>query len=139
MTAKNPVQRLQTFKQILLVSSGVALALLATTIIDNIFHWLPSPDSMTGWHCVWFVVQVATIALGGLLLMTRELPLAARLNTAFGYFAVAWIALLAIALRMMEIAPIGSNLVLFGLAAVIGAIYWWLRRTYVGKPEEMFP
>jgi hypothetical protein len=139
MTSPNPMNRLQIFKQVLLVSFGISLALLTTSAIDNVFHWLPSPGSMTGWHLVWFIMQVGTIALGSIMLVNRDLPLSIRLNTAFGYFVVAWITLLSFALRVIEIAPDGFNLVLLGFAFVIGLTYWWLRRTRINTSEQMFP
>jgi len=67
-----------------------------------------------------------------------QIPLRERLNTIFGYFAIAWFTLLPIGLRVGRYESSSFNFVLLGCAIVIAIGYWSLRCKSI-DPQEIFP
>jgi len=144
MAIENIERRLVIWKQVLLVSIGASLALLAMPIAELLVTFYPgSPSGYSGWYVVWSVVQIATMTLGVILLSGRgwrDLPLSTRLNTIFGYLTTGWVTLLAFGFKVGR-DDISSELIflIIGIGVVIGLGYWWLCRSHVNAPEEMFP
>jgi hypothetical protein len=68
-----------------------------------------------------------------------RIPLVERLNTIFGYFAVAWFTLLPVGIRVGPFESKSSNLLLLGFGLTIAVCYWWLRRKSLGVQNEIFP
>ncbi len=138
--------RLVWWKQMLFLSIGVCLTLLiwALTIIPD-----GHMSTQWGWYLVWLISQVAVTSAGIVVLIMpgwRTMPLRARLDTAFGYLAVAWFLFLSFIIKTNgdNGNPGGLVTLLFygmvlgsGLALVL--IYVALRRSQAGKPEELFP
>ena len=138
MTIDYLEKQLENWKRWLLVSSGAAITLLATSIADIPNY---SNPSFPGWFAIWLILQLGTTPAGFGLLSGkgwRTLPLAERLNTAFGYLTVAWITLLAFGFKAVWLPSILWFLI-FGLGIALAVAYLTLRRTRIDSPEEMFP
>jgi len=140
MTTDYLEKQLANWKRFLLVSIGAAGTLLATAIADIPNH----PDMyFPGWYAVWFILQLATFTPAVMLLLgseLRKLPLGERLNTIFGYLAVAWIVLIAFGLKLAFATvswPMLWNF-LSVIGIVMGIVYWLLRRKYINAPEATF-
>ena len=132
-------KKLMLWKQILFIVLGASITLLATGVGE-----LPMGNPFfPGWYAVWFVIQLAAILPGFVLLLGKhwvKLPLKERLNTIFGYFAVAWIVFLAFGVRSLVLPLPGSYWWIAGLALVmIAGSYGWLYRKLFHTPEEIFP
>jgi hypothetical protein len=141
MTTENIETLLEHWKKCLLVNAGAGAALLAATAAD--IPNLPG-ISFPGWFGVWFVLQLASLTPAAILLISRvyrKLPFAERMNTVFGYTAVAWIELFAFGLKVTFSTgpwPVFWNLIsIAGLG--LGILFFILRRKYVNAPEAMFP
>ncbi len=102
------------------------------------------------WYLLWLIFQIAVTPVGFVLFVSRDwrqLPLSQRLNTAFGYLAVAWVLFFAFIVKTnhdMASAYGGlPTLVFYGLVGSAGLAliwsYWLLRRAHDNSPEEMFP
>jgi uncharacterized membrane protein len=141
MTTEDLEKKLAKWKSVLLVIIGAGVTLLATAVAD-----IPNHPYMyfPGWYAVWFILQLATFTPAVALLLgseMRKLPFAERLNTIFGYLAVAWIVSIAFVLKLAFNSyswPLLWTL-LSVLGIVIGIAYWLLRRKYVNAPEAKFP
>ena len=134
MTREYLEEQLERWKKWLLVCAGAAVTFL-TTGVDSV----TSNPGFPGWFITWLILQLGTTPAGFMILCGRgwrALPLAARLNTAFGYLSVAWIALIGVGVRAQPSAFL-FLVFLFGLP--LTAAYLWLRRTRIDAPEEMFP
>lgn len=132
-------KRLEIWKRILFINIGASITLLATGIAE-----LPniSKPYFPGWYGVWFIVQLASLLPGFVLLWGKhwmQMPLRERLNTIFGYFVVAWITMLPIGIRMGPNAPDSFNFLFLGCAIAIAIGYWWLRRKSIEIQGEIFP
>lgn len=142
MTTDYLEKQLVNYQRLLLASIGAAVTLLATAVADMPNH----PDMyFPGWFAVWFILQLATITPAVVLLLgseLRKLPFAERLNTIFGYLAVAWVVLIAFGLKVASMIAISLPLLaifLSGIGVAIGIVYWLLRRSHINAPEAMFP
>lgn len=132
-------KRFEIWKHILFINIGASAALLAIRIADA-----PNFSKMDfpGWYGVWFVVQLASLLPGFVLLWGKhwmQIPLRERLNTIFGYFAVAWMTLSPFGLRIGPAFPDAFNSVFLSCAAAIVIGYWWLRRKTFESQNEIFP
>lgn len=142
MTTDYLEKQLANYGRVLLVCIGAAVTLLATAIAD-----MPNHPNMyfPGWYAVWFILQLATITPAVVLLLgseLRKLPFAERLNTIFGYLAVAWIVLVAFGLKIANSGTISWPSLwsfLSGIGIMMGIVYWLLRRKYINAPEATFP
>jgi hypothetical protein len=132
-------KQLAHWKQLLLVCIGAGGTLLASAIAD-----IPNHANMNfpGWYGVWLILQLATITPAVLLLLgsaIRELPIAARLNTIFGYLTVTWMVLIAFGLKLSNIVTITWMWYFLGIfGSVMGIVYWVLRMKYIDTDEATF-
>ncbi len=136
MTIDYLEKQLEKWQRLLLFFLGAAATLaasmLGTTGEDSVAY---------GWFMCWTVVQLGAAPAGLLLLAGKEwrkLPLAHRLNTAFGYLAVVWSCWLAVGLKIIGQDFSGFAFILI-MGGVLSAFYLLLRRTRANAPEEMFP
>ena len=130
-------KRLEAWKKILFINTGASLALFVQAVL--IYQESGSLMFETSWYAVWFIVQLATFLPGFVLLWGKhwmQIPLLERLNTIFGYFAVAWFTLLPVG---VSIASKSLDFFLLGLAVLIATCYEWLRRKSLGMQNEIFP
>ena len=132
-------KRLEIWKRVLFINIGASFTLLATGIAE-----LPniSRPYFPGWYGVWFIVQLASLLPGFVLLWGKhwmQMPLRERLNTIFGYFVVAWITLLPVGIRMGSNTPDSFNFLFLGCAIAITIGYWRLRRMSIETQNEIFP
>ncbi len=132
-------KRFEIWKRILLINIGAAFTLLATGIAE-----LPniSKPYFPGWYAVWFVILLASLLPGFILLIGKhwmQIPLQSRLNTIFGYFAITWVTFFSIGVR--EGRNISTDFIYFliGTAIAIAVGYWWLRRKCIKSQGEIFP
>jgi hypothetical protein len=130
---------LETWKYFLFINIGASITLLATGLAE-----LPnlSKSYFPGWYGVWFVVQLASLLPGFILLLGKhwiQIPLRDRLHTIFGYFVITLVNVLSIGLRMDPKSANPLNFFLLGCVLTIGFCYWWLRRKSLGIQNEMFP
>jgi hypothetical protein len=135
MTTEYLQQQLARWQQLLLICTGASGVLLATALTDTSYG---SP-STAGWFAIWLILQLGVTPAGFMLVSSKgwqTLPMSTRLNTAFGYFTVAWITLAALGFR------VGSTflgLLLFASGAALLVSYLWTHRGRSNSPEEMFP
>jgi hypothetical protein len=142
MTTEYLEKQLAIWKQWLLVSTGASVTLLATAIAD--FPNRPNPF-FPGWFGLGFLLLLNTVTPGIVLLLGsawRKLPIGARLNAIFGYFAMAWVTLIAFWSKAASLFGISIPLLLAflgGIGIALGIVYLMLRRGHFNKPEAMFP
>ena len=142
MTTDNLRKGLIVWKRLLVISVGMYALLLASAVAEAVPRWGFSYSAT--WLYAWVIFQVLITPVGFVLLLNkrwRQLPLAERLDTAFGYLAVAWGAVFA-----FGIASKGDDIVLYVVLLVVGCSaialalsYWWLRRTRSALPNGMRP
>lgn len=131
-------QRFELWKRILFINIGASITLVATGIAD-----LPnlSGPYFPGWYGVWFVIQLACLLPGFVLLWGKhwmQIPLRDRLNTILGYFAVTWVAALSAAIRMgLNLAELARFFLIGWVIIALG--YGWLRRKSIKADTEIFP
>ena len=142
MTTDYLEKQLANYKRLLLASIGAAVTLLATAVADIPNH----PDMyFPGWFAVWFILQLATVTPAVVLLLgseLRKLAFAERLNTIFGYLAVAWVVLIAFGLKLASMILISLPLLaifLSGIGVAMGIVYWLLCKSHINAPEAIFP
>ena len=93
------------------------------------------------WYGVWFIVELASFLPGFVLLWGKhwmQIPLRKRLNTIFGYFAIAWFTFLPVGIRMERYESKSFNSVLLGCAAIIAIGYWSLHNKSM-ETQDLFP
>lgn len=136
MTTDYLEQQLEKWKRVLLLFVGAGLTLAA-----SMFGILEPTSVSLGWIAVWIVLQLGAVSAGLLMLFSktwRQLPLMQRLNTAFGFFGVAWLCWLAIGFGIA-----GESFAMFTFILLLGAllalIYLLRRRASTNSPEEIFP
>jgi hypothetical protein len=133
-------QRLEIWKRILFINLGASITLFVQAIL--IYQESGSLMFGTSWYGVWLIVQLATFLPGFVLLWGKnwmQQPLFERLNTIFGYFAVAWFTLLPVGLRIDPYSSKVFNFLWLGGAIVLAMGYRWLRRKSLGIQDEIFP
>jgi len=133
-------KRLEIWKRILFITMGASL----TLFVQAVLHYQESQRLVfdMSWYGAWFVVQLAAFLPGFLLLWGKhwmQIPLFERLNTIFGYFAIAWFTLLPVGLRVGPYTPKTFNFFWLGSGIALAIGYWWLRRKSLGIQNEMFP
>ena len=146
MSREQLEKQLAKWKSVLLVYAGAAATLLVIALVELPAITLARSASraldIDGWYGVWFVLELASLAPGLMLLLTpswRTLPRALRLNPGFGFLACAWVALLAFDLRTASLdLPIAFHFVVAGLGLLLLAVYLLLKRK-MGVGEELFP
>jgi len=148
MSREQLEQQLEKWKRILLTYTGAAATLLVIALVElpmTIAATASDPDAsftIDGWYAVWFVLVLACLTPGILLLLGpswRVVPLAQRLGTGFGFLGSAWTALMAFDLRIsaLDVPPAFHFVVaLFGLALLLA--YLILKRK-LSVGEELFP
>ena len=132
-------KRLEIWNRILFINIGASITLFVQSIL--IYQEFGSLNFQTSWYGVWFVVQLASFLPGFVLLWGKhwmQIPLLERLNTIFGYFAVAWFTLLPVGLRVDPYTSKTFNFFWLGCAIVLAAGYRRLRRS-LQISNEMFP
>lgn len=132
-------KHLEVWKRILFITLGASL----TLFVQALLRYMESQSLTfeTYWYAMWFIVQLASFLPGFVLLWGKnwmQIPLRERLNTIFGYFAIAWFTLLPIGLRIGRYESKAFNFVLLGCAIAIAIGYWFLRRKSM-EPQEIFP
>jgi len=136
MTIEYLEKQLESWKRLLLLFLGAAFTLTASTIgITGDYYFT------LGWVVIWIVVQLGAMPAGLMLLFGKEwrrLPLSRRLNAAFGYLAVAWLAWLAVGFRVVGETLGGFAFIVF-VGGVLGAAYLLTRRARINASEEIFP
>jgi hypothetical protein len=127
--------RFNFWKYILFMVLGASTVLfLQAILIYQESRTLLFPMS---WYGTWFLVQFAAFLPGFVLLWGKhwmQLRLQDRLNTIFGYFAVAWFTLLPVGVRVGPYTSKTFNFVLLGGAIALAIGYGWLRR----RSNEIF-
>ena len=136
MISESLEQRLERWERVLLLFVGIGLTLAASTFG---FNW---PYSFSiGWVTAWIILQLGAVSASLLILFSkawRQLPLARRLNTAFGFLSTAWLGWLAIGFCVAVESPATFALIVF-LGVILAVIYLLLRRANTDAPEEIFP
>jgi hypothetical protein len=132
-------KRLDIWKRILLIETGAAFTLLATSIAD-----IPnlSKPYFPGWYGVWFVILIASLFPGFILLLGKhwmQIFIQERLNTIFGFFAITWINFFAVGIRSGPASSSEFNYFLLVSAIAIAVGYWWLRRKFLSSRGDIFP
>ena len=133
-------KRLEVWKHILFINIGASITLFVQAVLN--YQESQNLTYQMSWYGAWCIVQLAAFLPGFVLLWGKhwmQIPLLERLNTIFGYFAVAWITLLPIGIRIGPYTSKSFNFVLLGCAIVIAAGYGWLRRKSLGIENEIFP
>ncbi len=138
-------RRLEWWKRFLFLSIGVCITLLVLA-----FSIVPDGHLSTqwGWYLLWFIAQSLVTPAGFVLVGTkswRTLPLDERLNTAFGYMAVAWFLFFSFIQKTNQDNgnPDGLGVLLFyglfmGCGIALLFFYRTLRHSRI-EPEELFP
>ncbi|MCL4489267.1 MAG: hypothetical protein M1570_14220 [Chloroflexi bacterium] len=146
MSTEQLESKLEGSKRWLMFFAGVTLILLAWAIAG-----VPSKFSYVWtYYLLWFVFQVTAAATGLMILVNRdwrELPLARRLDPAFGFLAMAWLLFLVFLIKSSRDESYlwggASTLLLYALVLAAGIVlalsYWMLRRARAHSSEEMFP
>lgn len=135
-------KKFETWKRILWITVGAVATLSTTAIVDKLTQAYSGGEGYSiGWFGVWFLVFLASFLPGFVLLLGShytQLSLHERLNTIFGFFVVAWFALLAAGI---QIDAMQSWYLLFLIALAIGITigYWRLRLKGQRNISEMFP
>lgn len=132
-------KRFEIWKHILLITLGASLSLFMQALLKYLESQSLIQDA--SWYGVWFVVMLASFLPGLVLLWGKhwmQIPLADRLNTVFGYFALAWFTFLPVGIRVGRYESKSFNFVLLGCAIAISIGYWWLRRKSIDS-QEIFP
>jgi len=132
-------KRFENWKRILFIIMGASITLFIQAVLK--YQESRSLVFEAYWYGVWFIVQLASFLPGFVLLWGKHwmrVPLRERLNTIFGYFAIAWFTLLPIGLRIGRYESRTFNFILLGLAIAITIGYWSLRRKSMDT-QEIFP
>lgn len=133
-------KRLEIWKYVLFINIGAAFILLVEAVLS--YQETQTLIFQTSWYGAWLIVQLASFLPGFVLLFGKhwmQIPLLERLNTIFGYFAVAWFMLLPVGLELEPYTPKTFNLIWLGGGIALVTGYWWLRRKSLGVQNEMFP
>ena len=94
-----------------------------------------------GWFGLWFLLLIASLTPGILLLLAPRWPksqLAQPVPTGFGFLGVAWLVMPGFRLRMNVLLPPPGHFLIAASGPLVAAIYLLLRRAQPRK-EEMFP
>ena len=133
-------KRLDIWKHVLFINIGASI----TLFVQAVLQYQESRNLIfeMSWYGVWFVVQLAAFLPGFVLLWGKhwmQIPLLERLNTIFGYFAVAWFTFLPVGLKVDPYSSKTFNFLWLGFAVALAIGYWWLRRKSLGLQNEIFP
>ena len=132
-------KRFENWKRILFIIMGASI----TLFIQAVLKYQESRNLVfeAYWYGAWFIVQLASFLPGFVLLWGKnwmQIPLVDRLNTVFGYFALAWFTFLPVGIRVERYESKSFNFVLLGCALAIAIGYWSLRRKS-SETQEIFP
>ncbi|MBU2496420.1 MAG: hypothetical protein KJ935_08005 [Candidatus Omnitrophica bacterium] len=122
--------------------AGLMLLLMALLQMHRMYK-----SEVWEWYIAWLILEALVAPPGFFILFLprwRRIPLRERMDTAYGYFAVAWLGLFAFGVQtgsdprnwdygIMTIA----SLIIVGIGLLIALTYWLLRR--VEMREEAFP
>lgn len=130
--------RFAVWKYILFMNCGASF----TLFIQAVLHYLDSGSLLfpISWYGAWCIVFLASFLPGFVLLLGKhwmQLPLPERINTIFGYFAVAWFTLLPVGVRMGPYTTKSSNFFLLICGVALAVSFVWLRRKT--QNTEIFP
>jgi hypothetical protein len=146
MSREQLQSELEKWKRVSLVYAGVVGTLLAIALVElPAIITAPAHDGpiiIDGWYGVWFVLVLATLTPGIMLLLYpswRFLPLTLRLNTGFVFLVEAWTALFAFEIRLAALdVPALFHFLVVGFGLILLVAYLLLKRKLrVG--EEIFP
>lgn len=140
MDIHNLQQRLEIWKHMLFILVGASLTLFLQAILN--YQESRSLIFQTSWYGMWFVVQFAAFLPGFVLLWGEhwmQIRLLERLNTIFGYFAVAWFTILPVGFQIGPYTSKTFNFFWLGCGIALTMIYWWLRRKNLEIQNEIFP
>jgi len=140
----NQLEKLfQFWNRLMYVVLGSSITILIISFGNLVIYrntW-PGFDNYTGG--VWTCIQFLAIVPGLYLLWNqpwKTLPLAARLNTAFGYFIASWICLVALAFIIdPNNAPDELIFIIIGSGIVIAVGYIWALKRTTNPRDEIFP
>lgn len=133
-------KRLEIWKRILFINIGASFTLFVQAVLN--YQISRSLVFQVSWYGVWFIVELAAFLPGFVLLWGKhwmQLPLHQRLNTIFGYFAVAWFTILPVGIKLGQYTTKSFNFILLGCAIAIAVGYWWLHRKSIETQTEIFP
>lgn len=133
-------KRFEIWKYILFINIGASITLFLQAVLN--YQESRSLIFQASWYGAWLLVQLAAFLPGFVLLWGKHwmrIPLRERLNTIFGYFAVAWFTLLPVGIRIERYTSKTFNFFLLGCAIALAIGYWWLRRKSLGTQNEIFP
>lgn len=137
-------QQLEKWRKVLLVYLGAALALLITALID-----LPARISILqqnngmmvdGWLGVWFILLIACLTPGILLLVIqrwRKAELEGRVTTGFSFLGVAWLVMLGFSFHVNVLLPAVGHFIIFALGLFLAVFFLVSRGKH--RKEEIFP
>lgn len=142
-------QDMSSWQRLWSICAGATSVLVVTSVNQfpslrdyevTLLGWFFNPV-YSGW--IWSLLALESTCIGsGIILLTqprwREIPARSRINWAFAFFALAWVAAVAFIVRLHGETP----MLLLWIAAIsvviLGAGYWFWRRR-IEMQEEMFP
>ena len=133
-------KRLEFWKRILFINLGASITLFVQAVLA--YQETRSLIFQVGWYGAWFIAFLAAFLPGFVLLWGKhwmQVPLHQRLNTIFGYFAVAWFTLLPAVIRLGQYDTKSANFILLGIAITIAVGYFWLHSRSKDALGEIFP
>lgn len=137
-------QQLEKWKKTLLIYLGAGMTLLLVALIDLPAQMLQARSNhfimVDGWYGLWFILLIACLTPGVLLLATprwRQAQLEDRVPTGFGFLGVAWLVMLGFSMHTSTLLPTVFHFLIFALGVMLAVVYLLLRRR--PRKEEMFP
>ena len=147
-------EQLEKWKKAWLIFLGAGSALFLTALIDfpaRIYEYRSNASILEirgtgsmlvdGWFGVWFILLIACLTPGILLLLAprwRKSQLEQRAATGYGFLGVAWLLMAGFSLRMNVMLPALGHFVILTWGPLLAVILLLLRRAQPRK-EEMFP
>jgi len=136
-------KQLDNWKKVLLGYVGATVTLILIALIELPTQIINTHEtrfvSIDGWLGPWFILEIASLVPGLILLLSwRQMPLAQRMPTGFGFLAVAWLNLLAFNLHLATYLAKTFSIFVFVTGAMLAVLYLLLRRSQPRK-EEIFP
>ena len=139
-------EKFENFKKLLIFISGAAATLFLIALAEAAARWKiigaqPAYVNIDGWYGIWFILEIASLAAGLALLFSprwKEVPSRLRLNPILAAFGIAWLLLLALALKLSLNLSSPFHFVVAGLgcALLVAALITYTR---THRAEELFP
>ncbi|MCG8351667.1 MAG: hypothetical protein MI924_28195 [Chloroflexales bacterium] len=143
------VQNLTVWQRLWFICAGATSVLVATAVNEfpslstyqvTLIGWFFNPV-YSGWIWALLALEITCIGAGITLLVRsnhRQIPIRSRINQAFGFLALAWIAGVVFFIRLSGEIPLLLLWFATMTLIVLGTLYWlWRRRIEV--KEELFP